>query len=48
MPAKDMYHDTVKRALVKDGWVITHDPLPLKWGRKDLYVDLGEVVQWIP
>lgn len=41
MPAKDMYHDTVKRALVKDGWVITHDPLPLKWGRKDMYVDLG-------
>lgn len=41
MPAKDIYHDTVKKALIKDGWVITHDPLILKWGSKDLYVDLG-------
>ena len=22
-------------------WVITHDPLHLKWGKKDMYVDLG-------
>ncbi len=22
MPAKDIYHDTVKRALIKDGWTI--------------------------
>ena len=41
MPAKDLYHDVVKRCLVKDGWTITHDPLVLKWGAKDLYVDLG-------
>lgn len=41
MPAKDIYHDTVKRALEKDGWIITDDPLHLKWGRKDAYVDLG-------
>lgn len=41
MPAKDIYHDTVRRALIKDGWKITHDPLILKWGLKDLYVDLG-------
>lgn len=41
MPAKDIYHDTVKRALIKDGWTITHDPLILKWGLRDLYVDLG-------
>ena len=41
MPAKDIYHETVKKVLIKDGWVITHEPLPLKWGRKDLYVDLG-------
>ncbi|MBA4182514.1 MAG: fatty-acid synthase, partial [Acidobacteria bacterium] len=27
MPAKDIYHDTVKNALIKDGWTITHDPL---------------------
>lgn len=41
MPAKDLYHDTVKRALLKDGWTITHDPLILKYGRKTLYADLG-------
>lgn len=41
MPVKDIYHNHVKNALVKDGWVITHDPLMLKWGLKDLYIDLG-------
>lgn len=41
MPAKDFYHDCVKNALIKDGWTITHDPLSLKWGKKDMYVDLG-------
>ena len=41
MPARDTYHDEVKTALVKDGWTITDDPLHLKWGRKDMYVDLG-------
>src|SRR3954463_401373 len=41
MSAKDHYHDCVKNALIKDGWVITHDPLRLPWGKKDLYVDLG-------
>ena len=40
MPAKDIYHDAVRNALIKDGWIITHDPLILKWGLKDLYVDL--------
>src|SRR3954470_15848741 len=41
MPARDRYHDCVRNALIKDGWVITHDPLRLPWGKKDLYVDLG-------
>jgi hypothetical protein len=41
MPARDIYHETVKTALQKDGWLITHDPLKLSWGGKDLYVDLG-------
>lgn len=41
MPARDIYHETVKQALIKGGWVITHDPLHLIWGPKDLYVDLG-------
>lgn len=41
MPAKDIFHDVVKHALIRDGWVITNDPLSLKVGRKDLFVDLG-------
>jgi hypothetical protein len=41
MPARDLYHNQVKEALMKDGWHITDDPLHLKWGVKDLYVDLG-------
>ncbi len=41
MSAKDIYHNTVKRALQKDGWTITHDPFPLQIGRKRLSADLG-------
>ena len=41
MPAKDIYHDAVKYALIKDGWKITDDPLILSIGKKDLFIDLG-------
>ena len=41
MPARDRYHDQVKNALVKDGWTITDDPFHVKWGAKDMYIDLG-------
>lgn len=41
MPARDIYHDTVKFALQKDGWTITHDPFPLQIGKKRLSADLG-------
>ena len=41
MPAKDIYHDAVRNALMKDGWKITNDPYILSIGRKDLFVDLG-------
>lgn len=41
MPAKDIYHNTVKNALIKDGWKITDDPLILSIGKKDVFVDLG-------
>jgi hypothetical protein len=41
MPRKDVYHDVVIQALMADGWTITHDPLPLSYGGKDVYVDLG-------
>jgi hypothetical protein len=41
MPAQDIYHDAVVHALTADGWTITHDPLSLSYGGRDLYVDLG-------
>jgi len=41
MPARDVYHVQVRTALLKDGWRITDDPLSLKWGVKDLHIDLG-------
>ena len=41
MPAKDIFHDCFKVALLKDGWEVTHDPYNLKVGKKDLFIDLG-------
>ena len=41
MPARDVIHDAVKSALIKDGWTITHDPYSLQFGDRDLYADLG-------
>ena len=41
MPAKDIYHDAAKNALIKDGWTITNDPYVVSIGKKDLLVDLG-------
>ena len=41
MPAKDIYHDAAKNALIKDGWTITDDPFILSIGKKDLFADLG-------
>lgn len=39
--AKDLFHDVVKTALIKDGWQITDDPLFLKVGGVDFFIDLG-------
>lgn len=41
MPARDIYHNAVKAALINDGWVITHDPYHIAFGGRDAYVDLG-------
>ena len=39
--AKDLIHDRVKAALVKDGWRITHDPLYLNVAEVEVYIDIG-------
>lgn len=41
MPARDRDHDSVRAALVTDGWIITGDPLRLQYAGDDLYVDLA-------
>jgi hypothetical protein len=28
--AKDIFHQQVKTALIKDGWIVTHDPLTIR------------------
>ncbi|MCT7953503.1 XisH family protein [Ancylothrix sp. C2] len=39
--AKDRFHQVVKRALTKDGWNVTHDPLKIKVGGVEMEIDLG-------
>lgn len=41
MPAKDIFHDAVKNALIKDGWTITADPLTFKIEGINISIDLG-------
>ncbi|NJN57129.1 MAG: fatty-acid oxidation protein subunit alpha [Leptolyngbyaceae cyanobacterium SL_5_9] len=42
MSAKDRFHDVVKTALQKDGWIITDEPLQLPIERlTSLYIDFG-------
>jgi len=41
MPAKDIFHDTVKIGLEKEGWAITDDPLYLDFGGVEIYIDLA-------
>jgi XisH protein len=41
MPAKDIYHDAVKNALIKDGWSITADPYVIQYEDATLYADLA-------
>ncbi len=42
MPKKDIYHDIVKEALIKDGWTVTHDPFTLLSKKEGgLQTDLG-------
>lgn len=39
--ARDLFHDVVKTALIKDGWNITDDPLFVKAGGVEFFIDLG-------
>ncbi len=41
MSAKDAFHDVVRNALQKAGWIITHDPLYISFGGVQMQIDLG-------
>ncbi len=40
MPKKDIYHDSCKNALIKDGWIIVADPYTVEYENDNLYADL--------
>ncbi|WP_013320893.1 XisH family protein [Gloeothece verrucosa] len=40
MSAKDIYHDAVKNALIKDGWTIMADSYTIKYEEVQLFADL--------
>lgn len=41
MSARDIFHEVVKRALLKDRWQITDDPLELEWEEVTVKIDLA-------
>ncbi|MDX2302317.1 MAG: XisH family protein [Microscillaceae bacterium] len=41
MSRRDIYHSAARKALEKDGWQITDDPLDLTIGDVELLADLG-------
>jgi XisH protein len=41
MAAKDKFHEEVKRALIKDQWTVTDDPLKIESDGQDFEIDFG-------
>jgi hypothetical protein len=39
--ARDLFHQNVKEALIKEGWTVTDDPLSFKIGKMQVQIDLG-------
>lgn len=39
--AKDLYHNVVKKALIKEGWNITHDPMHIDLEETYVEIDLA-------
>jgi hypothetical protein len=40
MSARDTYHEAIKNALIKDGWIIIRDPYTIKYEEIQLFADL--------
>ena len=41
MSARDLFHEAVRRALEKEQWQISHDPLELVWEEVKVKIDLA-------
>lgn len=41
VPAVDRIHNTVRNALIKDGWTITHDPFVIVYREITLFADIA-------
>jgi hypothetical protein len=41
MGAKDKFHEEVKRALIKEQWTVTDDPLKIESDGKRFEIDFG-------
>jgi len=41
MPAKDIFHEACKNALVKDGWLVTNEHFFIRSGGVEIYIDIG-------
>jgi hypothetical protein len=41
MPAYNVFHDAVKRGLIKEGWKITADPYFVQFGDISQYIDIA-------
>ncbi len=39
--AKDIFHDVFRSSLEEDGWTIMDDPLSIKVGDNQIYIDLS-------
>lgn len=41
MPQRDKLHESVRRALLNGGWMITHDPYSLSFEGDQVFIDLA-------
>lgn len=41
MPARDAIHDSVRNALIKDGWEITEDPCVIRYDDMVVFADMA-------
>jgi hypothetical protein len=42
--ARDIFHDAVIKALEKEGWSITHDPMSIQVGGVEMHNEVNYIV----